>query len=433
MSITVGLIGLAALIVMLFLGMNVGFSMVIVGFLGVAILKNFGAALGFLMGVPFTTVANYSLSVIPLFVLMGQFAFHSGISEDLFKLCYKWFGRIPGGLGVAAIGATTGFCAVCGSSTATTATMGVVCLPEMRRYKYANSLSTGSIAAGGTLGILIPPSVGFILYGITASESIGRLFAAGIIPGLMLAVLYVIVIIIQASMKPELGPKGDVFPMSEKIKALLGVLPIIVLFIIVVGGIFAGYFTPNEGAAVGSFGAFLFLIFRRKCTIKVLYDALTGTIKTSCMILLLMIGTNMFGYFLQFSMFPTFLANLAMGMNVSRYLILVIILLVYVVLACVMDSLSMILLLGPIFLPVITGFGMDLVWFGVLMVMVTETGLITPPVGLNVIIMHNIAKDVPLGTIYRGVFPFLLALFVGIALVLVFPQIALWFPNLIYG
>jgi tripartite ATP-independent transporter DctM subunit len=431
LSAIVGILGIFALLVLLFLGMNIGFAMLAVGFFGFTIVRILPGALGHLMTIPFSTAGSFPLSVIPLFVLMGQFAFYSGLSEDLYKACHKWLGRLPGGLAVATVGACGCFASICGSSTATAATMGTVCIPEMRRYRYAPSLTTGCVAAGGTLGILIPPSVGFILYGVIAQQSIGALFAAGLIPGIMLMVLYMLAVVVQAVRNPKLGPPGETFTLSEKLQSITGVLPILALFLLVIGGMFLGFFTANEGAAIGALGSFLFMVSRGKCTWNNFRLSLSSTVKTTCMIFLIMIGTNMFGFFLTISKLPAMLASAVPAMDISPHLVLILILLIYLALGCVMDSLAMVLLLVPIFLPVVTSLGMDLIWFGVLMVMIMEAGLITPPVGMNVFVIKGVAGDVPLGTIFRGVTPFIVALIVAVALVIVFPGIALWLPGIL--
>jgi C4-dicarboxylate transporter DctM subunit len=430
--LTIGILGIILLILLLFLGMNVGFAMLTVGFLGFAAAVNLNAALGLLKSVPFNTTANFSLSIIPLFVLMGQFAFHGGLSTDLYGACYKWLGRMPGGLASATIVACAGFSAICGSSTATAATMGTVCLPEMKKYRYAGSLSTGSIAAGGTLGILIPPSVGFILYGITAEQSIGELFAAGILPGALLMFYYMATIVISVKRDPSLGPKGEAFSLKDKLLSLRGIAAILVLFIIVIGGIFGGIFTANEGAAVGAIGAFLFMVCRGKCSLTTVKRALSDTVKISSMIFLIIIGANIFGYFLSITRLTASFADSILAMNASPYIVLVLILALYCVMGCIMDSLAMIVLLVPIFFPIITALGMDPIWFGVLMVMIMETGLITPPVGMNVFIIGGVAKDIPIDTIFKGVFPFLIALILAVATVIMVPDIALFFPSLFY-
>ncbi len=433
LSVTIiGIIGIVVLIILLFLGMNIGFTMLAVGFIGFATAVSFPAALGLLKTIPFSTTANFNLAVIPLFVLMGQFCFHSGISADLYKTCYKWLSRMPGGLSVATIGACGLFAAICGSSSATAATMGTVCLPEMKKYRYKDTLSTGCLAAGGTLGILIPPSVGFILYGISTENSIGELFAAGLVPGIILTIFYILTVLIICKIDPASGPKGERFTWTEKFKSLKDVWAMVLLFVIVIGGIFAGTFTANEGAAVGAFGAFVFMVVRKKASLRNIRIALYGTIKTSAMIFLIIIGAYVFGYFLTITKLPLTIANGVAAMNVSPYIILILVLLVYVFMGCIMDSLAMVLLLVPIFYPVIMNLGMNPIWFGVLMVMVMETGQITPPVGINAFIISGIAKDVPLQKVFKGVAPFILALFVAIASVIIFPQLALWLPGILY-
>jgi len=430
--LTIGIIGVIALLVLLFLGMNVGFSMIAVGFVGYIIAINSQAALGVMKTVPFNTVANFNLSVIPLFVLMGQFCLHSGVSAGLYRACYKWLSRLNGGLAVATIGASALFSALCGSSPATAATMGTVCLPEMRKYGYKNTLSTGCLAAGGTLGILIPPSVGFILYGVASSNSIGALFAAGLIPGIVLTLFYVGTVLLVCKVDPTAGPKGEVFTWGEKFKALADVLPMVVLFVVVIGGIFAGLFTANEGAAVGAFGAFMFLVFSGRMSMKTLKAALYGSIKTSCMIYLIIIGGHVFGNFMAMTRLPAAIADAVTSMHANNYVVLALILLIYIALGLAMDSLAMLLVLIPIFYPLIQGMGMNPIWFGVLMVMCMETGQITPPVGINVFVIYGIAKDIPMQTIFRGVTPFFLALLLAIVTMVVFPGLSLTLPNLLY-
>lgn len=427
------IIGIVLLIILLLAGVHIGFAMMMVGFIGYVIAVSMTGGIGMLKSVPFAQTANYSLAVIPLFVLMGQFAFASGLSQDLYDACYKFFGRIPGGLAVSTIVASAGFAAICGSSAASSATMGVVCFPEMKRYKYDDGLSTGCLAAGGTLGILIPPSVGFILYGIASGESIGALFAAGIIPGILLTCCYIAVIVIQVVKNPAKGPKGEHFTVKEKMQALVKIIPILILFVIVIGGIFIGFFTANEGGAIGAFGAMVFMLYRKWGKWKEFFHAVFEAVKTTAMIFLIVTGAYAFGYFLTVTMLPTMLASTIAGLEVPKYLILILILLVYVALGCIMDSLSMIVLLVPIFLPIAQQLGFNTIWFGVLMVMVMEMGQITPPVGINAFIIAGIAKDVPLGKVFKGLVPFILALIVAIAIILLFPQLALFIPNMLYG
>lgn len=432
--ITIGVLGIVLLLVFLFFGMKIGIAMLVVGIAGYTYCTgNFSAAVGMLKSIPYTTASNFSLSVIPMFVFMGQIAYYSGISGDLYEACYKWLGRVRGGLAVATVVACAGFSAICGSSTATTATMGVVCLPEMRKYNYKDTLSTGCISAGGTLGILIPPSVGFILYGTTAEIGVGKMFAAGIIPGILLALCYIVVIIVVCKMDFAAGPKGPKFSTKQKLISLKGILPILILFIIVLGGIFTGWFTANEGGAIGAFGAFIFMAIRGKATFKNIVLSLSDTIKTTAMIFLIMIGAYIFGSFLTVSNCPSTLANWSAGLNVSPYIVLICILLIYAILGCFVDSLPLIVLLVPIFLPIVKIFGFDPVWFGVLMVMIMQLGLITPPVGMCCYVMAGVAKDVPLGQIFRGTAPFIVGLLVCVVLVMFIPQIALWLPSVMWG
>ena len=429
---TIGILGVVILVVLLFFGMNVGFSMLAVGFFGFALVINSSAATGVLKTIPFSTVANFNLSVIPLFVLMGQFCFHSGISSGLYNTCYKWLGRLSGGLAVATIGASTLFSALCGSSPATAATMGTVCLPEMKKYNYKDTLATGCLAAGGTLGILIPPSVAFILYGVATNNSIGALFAAGLFPGIVLALFYIITILIICKIDPTIGPKGEAFTWAEKIRSLLDVIPMVILFIVVIGGIFAGIFTANEGAAIGAFGAFVVLLIRRKVSFHTMKVSLYGTLKTSAMIFLILIGAHVFNTFLSITKLTQTIANAVAGLNVHNYVILALILIIFIALGCVLDSLAMLLLLTPIFYPLILDMGMNPIWFGVLMVMCMETGQITPPVGINVFVISGIAKEVPLQTIFKGVFPFFIALLLAIVLMVAVPPISLTLPGILY-
>jgi tripartite ATP-independent transporter DctM subunit len=431
--VVIGIIGVIALLVMLFLGMNIGFSMIVVGFVGYACVVNVKAAMGLFASIPFSTVANYSLSVIPMFVLMGQFCFYSGLSQDLYAFCHKWIGRVSGGLASATIVACAFFAAICGSSTATTATMGVVCLPEMRKYKYKDTLACGSIAAGGTLGILIPPSVGFILYAITAEQSIGTMFAAGIIPGILLAAVYVMTIMILVKKDPSLAPKGEKVPLKEKVRAIKGIIGILILFVIVLGGIFSGLFTANEGSAIGAFGALIFMIVKKKATWENIKKSVFDTLRTSCMIFMIMIGAYVFGYFLTVSQLPIALANGIAASNLPNIIVILLILAIYAVLGCFVDSLPLIVLLTPIFLPIVNQMGLNTVWFGVLMVMIMQLGLITPPVGMCVYVMGGIAKDVPLMQIFKGVFPFVIALIVTVIIVALVQPLTLWLPTALYG
>lgn len=428
---TVAVLGIVILVVLLMMGMNIGVAMMAVGFFGMWFVRNFSAALGVLKTVPFAQATVYSFAVIPLFVLMGQFAFHSGLSTDLFDFANKWLGGKKGGLAMATVAACAGFSAICGSTAATAATMGVVALPEMRKAGYKDSLSTGSIAAGGTLGILIPPSTGFIIYGIVASQSIGALFAAGVLPGLLLALCYIISIGIQVRVQPDLAPPTQEYTWKEKLVALKGGLGMLIIFAVVIGGMFSKIFTANEAAAVGAILGLVFLIVKRKFTWKTFVLCLRDTVKTTAMVLLILISAYVFGSFLAITQLPMTLASFVEGLAVSRYVILLVIVLIYIVLGCLMDSLAMVMLTVPIFLPIIQSLGFNEIWYGVLMIMVMEMGLITPPVGMNVYIVAGVAKDVPLVNIFKGVAPMVAGMAVAILIVAIFPQISLFLPTVL--
>lgn len=431
LAILTGVLGMLILMFLMMMGLHIGIAMCIVGFCGYwYVTGNVNAAFGLLKSVPYATCASFSMSVVPMFVLMGNFAYYSGISSELYDTCYKFTGRLRGGLSVATIIACAGFGAICGSANATTVTMGVVSLPEMRKYNYKPELSCGSIAAGGTLGILIPPSTGFILYGINSGISVGKMFLSGIIPGIVLTVCYICVVAVLVKIDPDAAPQGTSFSTKEKLASLKGIIPILLLFLLVFGGIFLGWFTPNEGGAIGAFGSFLIMIFRHKISFSTLMRALGDVIDSTAMVMLIMIGAFIFGYFLTVSQLPTELANLAISLNVSRYFVLAVILLVYAVLGCFVDSLPLIVLLVPIFLPIIEALEFNAIWFGVLMVMIMQLGLITPPVGICCYVMTGVAKDIPLGTVFRGTAPFIIGLAAAIIIVIVFPPLATVLPSM---
>ena len=428
--LTVGAIGIGILFALLFSGMPIGFVMALVGFIGFAYLVDFNSALGILRIVPYTTFADYGLSVIPLFILMGEFAFFAGLSKDLYDAVHSWLGQLRGGLAMATTWACAGFAAVSGSSLATAATMGSVALPEMRRYHYDDALATGAIAAGGTMGILIPPSVILVLYGIITEQSIGKLFLAGFIPGVLEAAFYTVTIYILCKRNPRLGPPGPRTTMKQKIVSLKNTWIVLLLFILVIGGLYKGVFSPTEAAGVGAFGAFVFGLARRRLGLKAIKSSLNETGKTTAMIFIIVMGAMILGYFLAVSRVPFELASIIGGLEVNRYIILAVILVFYIFLGCVMDSMAMMLITVPIFFPLIVSLGFNPIWFGIIMVRICEIGLITPPVGLNVFIISGIAKDVPLEKIFRGVMPYLFAMVVAAVILLFVPQIATWLPNL---
>jgi C4-dicarboxylate transporter DctM subunit len=424
-----GIVGIILLFLLLAFRMYIGMAMAIVGFLGLWYLIGFDAAMGILGITPLAEGSSYTLSVIPLFVLMGQFAFISGISTDIYKTVYTWMGHLKGGLAMATILACAGFAAICGSSLATGATMGMAAIPEMKKYKYDNRLSTGCVAAGGTLGILIPPSIGFIIYGILTEVSIGKLFMAGFIPGILLAGLFIFTVFILCSLNSMMGPRGRNTSFGMKIKSLSGTWGMLLLFIIVMGGIYKGVFTPTEAAGVGAFGAFLITLLKGKMSRRKLLECLLESGKTTAMIFLIIIGANIFSTFLGLARLPMGLADFVTGLALPRMVILAGIIMVFLLLGCVMDCYAIMILTVPIIFPVIEAMQFDPVWFGVIMVIVLEAGLITPPVGLNVFVLKSAAPDVPLTVIFRGIWPFLLAALAAIILIVAFPQIALFLPS----
>jgi tripartite ATP-independent transporter DctM subunit len=426
----IGLLGIAGLMVLLALRMYIGMAMALVGFIGLSVLVGMEAGIHILGITPLAEGSSYTLSVIPLFVLMGQFAFISGISTDIYKTVYTWMGHYRGGLAMATVMACAGFAAVCGSSLATGATMGMVAIPEMNKYAYDDRLSTGCVAAGGTLGILIPPSIGFIIYGILTEESIGRLFMAGIIPGILLASLFIGAIYIQCRLRPQMGPKGDRSTWKVKVRSLGGTWGMLLLFILVMGGIYLGVFTPTEAAGIGAFGAFLFALFKGKLNRQTLVQCLFETGKTTAMIFFIIIGANIFSTFLGLARIPMGLADFITGLALPKMVILAGIVVVYILLGCVMDCYAIMILTVPIIFPVIQAMQFDPIWFGVLMVIVLEVGLITPPVGLNVFVLKAAAPNVPLTVIFQGIWPFLLAAVLCIVLLAIYPQIALFLPSM---
>jgi len=366
----VGLIGIAALFLFIFSRMPVGFVMAIIGFLGFGYLVSFDASMNLVAKDVFSVFGSYNLTVIPLFVLMGQIAYHSGISTRLFDAAYKFIGHLPGGLAIATIGACAGFAAICGSTNATAATMAAATLPEMKRYNYKPELATGVVAAGGSLGILIPPSVIFIVYGIMTEQSIGKLFVAGLLPGLLLTVLFILAIVIWTSINPELGPRGPRTTFKEKITSLSGLVETLILFLLVMGGLFIGFFTPTEAGAVGALGTLILATARRNLTWHGFITSLFETTRISCMILVIVAGATIFGHFLAISRIPFDTANWISGLQLPRYAIMLMIILLYLIGGCFIDALALIMLTVPIFYPVITHLGYDPLWFGVIIVLV---------------------------------------------------------------
>ena len=430
---TTSLIGFGVLLVLVFMRIPIAFAMAIVGVVGFALLVNWDASFALIGQTIFGTALTYELSVLPLFILMGNFVNRAGLSRELYDASHAFLGHMRGGLAMATIVACGGFSAICGSSLATAATMSKVAMPSMRRYGYADSLATGSIAAGGTLGILIPPSVILVIYGILTETSIGKLFAAGVLPGLLGVLCYVGAIRLVIGRKPELGPPAERTDWPGRFRALWGVGGVVVLFVLVMGGIYAGLFTPTEAAGIGAFGAFVFALYRRALTWRILREVLTESARTTAMLFTVLFGALLFANFVNTAGLPSALISLASGFDVPPFVVIAIILAIYIVLGCVFESLSMLLLTVPVFFPLVADLGYDLVWFGIIVVVVTEISLITPPVGLNVFVLRGMLTDVSTGTIFRGVTPFWLADIVRLALLVGIPWISLALPKLFFN
>jgi len=431
---TISLIGFACLLVLVFLRIPIGLSMGLIGFFGFAFLSDFNwiAALSMSSRRVIDTSQDYGLSVIPLFILMGNLVTRSGLSKELYTASYTFLGHLRGGLSMATVVACGAFSAICGSSLATAATMAKVAMPPMREYGYSDALASASIAAGGTLGILIPPSVILVIYGIMTEQSIRELFAAGFLPGLLGIFLYMGAVSWTVWRKPESGPKGDRSTSHQRIQALKGVWGTILLFSLVMGGIYGGIFTPTEAAGIGAAGAFLIALSRRSLNIRIIFDILAETAHTTSSLFIVVIGALIFSNFINRAGFPDELLALISGYNLSPMTVIFLILGIYIILGCVFESLSMLLLTIPVFYPVVQSLGFDLVWFGIVVVVVTEISLITPPVGLNVFVLSGVLKDVKTGTIFKGVTPFWIADIVRLLLITLIPVISLALPAFLY-
>ena len=427
--VTVGIIGLAIFFILLVIGVPISASMAIVGFVGFSLIISFSGALLKLAITPFQVATSYELAVIPLFILMAHICFGSGFTKDLYNLVYSWLGRFHGGLAIASIAACAIFAAISASSIATAVTLGLVALPEMRKYKYDDTLATGSIAAGGTLGSMIPPSGAFIVYGMITENSIGKLFMAGVFPGILQATLYAITIYIMCRYKPSLGPRGPKTTWKEKFTPLLSCGEIGLLIFLTLGGLFIGWFTPTEAGAVGAAGAIIISIARKRFTLQVLKDACFNTAKTTGMIYFLIIGAFLMNFFLASSTIPNLIVEYVSVLVLSKYIVMGMIIIIYLILGCFIDGLGMVLLTIPVIYPLVISLGFNPIWFGVIIVLMGEVAVTTPPVGMNVFAISGIT-DVPITTVYKGILPFFIANVILIAIIVAFPQISLWFPSL---
>jgi len=427
--IYIGIIGIVLLVAILFTKFPVAFCMALIGLLGFAYLVSPEAALNIIIKDFYTIFSSYDLTVVPLFVFMGQILFYAGISRKLYDAALAWFGHFKGGLAMATVGACAGFASICGSTNATAATMASVTLPEMKRLGYSDALATGTVAAGGSLGILIPPSTIFIVYGIMTEQSIGKLFMAGVLPGILLSILFMVTIYIWVTLRPEIAPRVEKASFRTKLRALTGITETLSLFVIVMGGLFLGIFTPTEAGAIGALGGVLIPLVSRQLSWGGFLEALYSSTRTTCMILTIVAGATVFGHFLAVTRIPATLSGWVVTLPLPPWGIMLVIMFFFFVGGCFMDALGMILLTIPIFYPVAIAIGYDPIWFGVVIVLVTELGVITPPVGINVYVVSGIAKDVPLEVIFKGAFPYVLALSAYLIIMLLFPQIALFLPS----
>jgi len=419
-----------AMFALMALRVPIAFSMAIVGFAGIGLMRSWPAAYSS-STTEILDIAKYTLSVVPLFVLMGNFVTRAGLSRELYQAAYAFIGHRRGGLAMSTILACAGFGAICGSSIATTATMAKVAMPEMRRFNYRDSFAAGSIAAGGTLGILIPPSVIMVIYGIMTETSIGALFAAGIVPGLIATAFYIGAIGFATARQPVLGPSGERTPWRGRAQAMGQIWGVVVLFALVLGGMYGGWFTPTEAAGIGAMGGFLFAWGRGQLSWNALRTVLVDSARTTAMLFAIVIGASIFANLINFTSLPDDLKSWVTGLDVAPIVVILVICLIYIVLGTAMEALSMILLTVPIFFPLVMALGFDPVWFGILIVCVVEIGMITPPVGMNVFVLGSVLPDVPTGAIWRGILPFIGADVLRIGVLVAFPILTLWLPKVL--
>ena len=427
------LIGLGVMFALMLAGMPIAFAMLLTGVLGNAYLLSLPAAMHLLPSNVWEQFSSYGLSVIPLFVLMGQFAYRAGVTERLYEAAYKWVGQYPGGLAGTTIAACAGFSAICGSNSATTATMGTIALPEMRRYNYDAALSTGAVAVGGTLGVVIPPSVVMIVIAVQTEQSLLRLFLAGIVPGLILTALFLLTIVVMCVRNPALGPLGPVTTWAQKLRALSGVIEALLLFALVIGGLYLGWFTPTEAGAAGAFGALLIGLVRRRLSFNGIVQSIAESLRISAMVVLLITGAVLFGRFLTVSRLPFELADWAAALPVAPGVVLLVVLAIYLIGGALMDALGFLVVTIPIFFPLAAALGYDPVWYTIVLTVVTTMGAITPPVGVNVFIVQGLAPDIPVSTIFRGVSYFLLAYALCLGLMWLVPGTVLALPAVLLG
>ncbi len=426
----IGIFGIGIAVLLILLNLPVGFSFLFTGIMGLIYMNGIGPTLYTIGSTAFQWTSDYTFAAIPLFLIMGHFAHVSGISRDLYEFGQRLLGRIPGGLAMATIMACGGFAALSGSSLATAAAMGSVALPQMRRIGYNISIATGTIAVGGTLGILIPPSIPFVIIGILTGTSISKLLIAGILPGIMMVTFYCSVIYMLCRIRPQWGPSAQSFSAKEILSALANVWPMLVIFGSIMGGIYLGICTPTEAAAIGAFGSFLFIFFKGRFKGREFLPSLIQTGVTATMMLTMLIGAMIFNIFLATTGLPDAVSSWISGLSVNRYLVLATIMVIYLIMGCLMDSLAMVILSIPFFFPIIKILGFSPILFGVLAVRAIEIGQITPPVGINVYIIKGMVPDVPIEKIFKGVLPFIIGDFISLPILIAIPQISLFLPEL---
>jgi C4-dicarboxylate transporter DctM subunit len=428
--VTAALLGFATIFALALMRLPLAFAMGLVGFIGIGLTRGWQPAMASAAQVVYETGFAYTLSVIPLFILMGNFVARAGLAHELFQAAYAFIGHLRGGLAHATVAACAGFGAICGSSIATAATMSKVAYPSMRKLGYSEALSTGVMAAGGTLGIMIPPSTIMVIYGIVTETHIGKLFAAGVIPGLLTAAMLMLAITIVTARDPEHAPPGERATWPERWQALRGIWGVLVLVVLVLGGVYGGFFTATEGAGFGAAGAFLFALLRRRLSWRSLFEVLVESARTTAMLFTLLIAATLFANFVNFTTLPGDLKDWITHQGLSPTMIIVAMMGIYVVLGTVMEELTMVLLTIPLFFPIVTQLGFDPIWFGVLIVMIVQIGLISPPVGMNLFVINALLPGVGLGNIFRGCWPFVLAMVLVLGVLVAFPQLSLWLPSL---
>jgi len=427
----VGVIALVILLLLFATGIELGFAMALVGFVGFAVLKGFPTAMNLLGRDIYDVITNYGYTVFPLFLLMGQIAFNAGIAVRLYNAAHKFIGHVPGGLAMATVAGATGFKAICGSSAATSATFASVAIPEMDRYGYDRRLSTGIVATVGTLGVIIPPSVVLIIYGIITEQSIGQLFLAGMIPGLIIAVFFIGIIYGWGKINPKIAPRAERSTWKERMRSLPEVFWVLLVFLIVVGGIMMGFFTPSEAGAIGTFAVLVLTVAKRDMNLKKYAASLTEALGTAGMILMLIAGSTILGHFIAVTNIPQHVADWVVGLPLNRYAILALICVVYEIGGSFIDDMAFMILATPIFYPAVMKLGFNPIWFGITIGVVVMIGVVIPPVAVCVFVVKNITKE-PMGRIYQGVTPFLLSLVAVWGLMFLFPQLALWLPSVFY-